>query len=93
MTCLGESQSGLYLVRYRMEVPFACKMLRENSDHSFNATENGAMDHDRSSMSRPEGLAICPVILSITVCRLILQVKTIRQLIVKLDCSALMLSF
>src|SRR5271156_251080 len=51
------------------------------------------MNHNRSGISRTKRFAICTVVLSLAVGSLVLQVEAFRQLIVKLDGSALMFPF
>src|SRR5215471_18305736 len=93
MICLGESHSGLKLANSRDAIPFPCKMFRENRNHSFYTAENSTMNHDWSSVSHSKWFAVSSKILSVTVCRLVLQIKSVRKIIVKLNRCTLMFSF
>lgn len=74
-------------------VPFPGEVLCEDSDHSFDTAENGTMDHDRSSVADTKWFAFCVIVLDFAVGRLVLEIESFGELIVELDCCALMFSF
>jgi hypothetical protein len=79
MTCLGETQRGLIVRTSSKDVlPFASEMLCEDSNHTFETSQDCTMNHDRSGISETKRFAICSVVLSLAVGCLVLQVEAFR---------------